>query len=58
MVKMERRVDNDTSLTERAVSRLNFAENTVVTAAQGALAATIQETAIVFSTARGVCCKR
>lgn len=58
MVRIDKSVDTETSFTERAVSRFHFAENTVVTAAQGALAATIQDTAIVFSTAKGVCCKR
>ena len=56
MVIIDNMVDTETSFTEIAVSRLYFAEKTVVTAAQGALAATMQETAIVFSTAKGVCC--
>ena len=47
-------MDTETSFTDSAVSLLNFAENTVVSAAQGALDATMQETAILFSIARGV----
>lgn len=55
---IERRVERETSFTDRAVSLPHFAEKTVVTAAQGALTATIQDTAILFSIANGVCCSK